>query len=203
MKKYFIRILILSLILVLGLTIGIAYAQGIGALGLGDPVNPTSGYTEVYWFTGVHNEVVGNTKFATAVHCTNASLVGVSDVIVQFFEPNPSDADDYVFANAAIPANRTVTFSSQPINSFTGENSPLPITLKNIQHGSGRVLSTNESGSRLICTIQTLTLDGNNGDMPIDVTRLHLYDNQGNLVTPKNPTEEDSGGIFLPLIFKN
>ena len=201
MKKYFTRVLILSLILVLGLTIGIAYAQGIGTLGLGDPLDPSLGLSEVYWFTGVHSEVVGTTKFATAVHCTNASLVDVETVYVQFFVSSPDDANDYTYASAPIPANDTVTFSSRPIDSFDNEHSP-PLSVQDIQHGSGRVLSTNESGSRLICTVQALSLDNADGDAIIDVARLHLYDEQGNLISPGTPAGA-GGDIFLPVIFKN
>ena len=169
MKKYFTRVLLLSVILVLGLTIGIAYAQGIGGLGLGD--TPTDGLETQYMFTGVYSKV-NDQKYATVIHCTNIGSQ-TANVKVEFF---PNVGGFPVTLNTNIASSQTKSFATRTV---AGWSVIVPVDNIDIQsHGSGWVRAT--QGSELICTAQLLTL--NTSNVPTDITRLHLYDDQGNLI---------------------
>ena len=108
MKKYFTRVLLLSVILVLGLTIGIAYAQGIGGLGLGD--TPTDGLETQYMFTGVYSKV-NDQKYATVVHCTNIGSQ-TANVKVEFF---PNVGGFPVTLNTNIASSQTKSFATRTV----------------------------------------------------------------------------------------
>ena len=191
MKKYFTRVLILSLILVLGLTLGIAYAQGeLGATGLADP--PTDGMPTQYMFTGVYNKIT-DPESVTVVHCTNVGP-SAANVTVEFFTPVPSYPGS---ATRSIAPSNTQSFATQAVAGWS--NLAVPGTELNILYGSGRVRATD--GSQIICTVQKLALDSN--DVPVDMSKLHLFDASGNLINGPSSGTGSSGDIFLPLIFKN
>ena len=170
------------------LFVSVAYAQGgLGATGLADP--PTDGLETQYMFTGMYSK---NQQYATVIHCTNISPQ-TANVKVEFF---PNVGGFAITLNTNILASQTKSFATRPV---TGWSLILPSEYIEIQnYGSGRVRATPDS--ELICTIQLVTLNSSNA--PVDITKLHLYDGQGNLITPNDPTGP-SGDIFLPLIFKN
>jgi hypothetical protein len=175
---------------------GVGVQEEIGVSGLGD--NPADGLEAIYMFSGVYNKE-SDPEFATVVHCTNIGSTAVSTVTVQFFDvtagiPATAQALD-------VPSSATRTFSTQSIASFPNEiNAGASV---DIEHGSGWVRAP--EGSELICTAQVLALD--TSDVPTDMTKLHVFDSEGNLIGP-NPTPgpapgPGSGGIFMPIIFKN
>ena len=151
------------LLLLLGLTIGIAYAQGgLGATGLADP--PTDGLPTQYMFTGVYNKIA-DPEYVTVVHCTNIGTTGAS-VTVEFFTPVPS----YPGAvNRWIAPSNTKSFATQSVAGWSGL--AVPGTELDIEYGSGRVRAT--EGSQIICTVQKLAL--NSSDVPIDATPLDIF----------------------------
>ena len=161
MKKYFTRVLLLSLILVLGLTIGIVYAQGgLGATGLADP--PTDGLETQYMFTGMYSK---NQQYATVIHCTNISSQ-TANVKVEFF---PNVGGFAITLNSNILASQTQSFATRPV---TGWSLILPSEYIEIQnYGSGRVRATPDS--ELICTAQLVTLNSSN--VPTDATPLDIF----------------------------
>ena len=180
------------LILLTTLFISIAYAQGeLGATGLAD--SPTGGLETQYMFTGMYSK---NQQYATVVHCTNISS-----------EPNEVYAKVEFFpyvggfaasaASIQIEPSQTKSWATRPVTglSLIVPNDPIEID----NYGSGRVLAT--PGSQLICTVQLLTLNSSN--IPTDITKLHLFNANGNLIDGPSMSPGASGDIFLPLIFKN
>jgi len=173
MRKQIAKISALTILLLLGLFLVMAaYAQepgdgeivtvgGIGAAGLGD--DPLEGFQTLYMFTGVYNKTV-DPEFATALHCTNYAAEEV-EVVVQFFD----DSQGYQ-AGEPMPTNHTVTFTSQSIGSFEGEESAYA---PDIQHGSGRVLVTDTPDVHVICTAQVLALNSN--DVVTDASPLDIF----------------------------
>ena len=76
---------------------------------------------------------------------------------------------------------------------------------EDIEYGSGRILTDDDPETKVICTVQVVAL--NSSDEPNAMTKLHLFDSEGNLIGP-NPgpgpgPSPSSGGIFMPIIFKN
>ncbi len=205
MKKDILKVSVLVLILFLGLMM-VVYGQGpqdeqlseelvaeaeIGPSGLAD--DPGTGLKTLYMFTGVHNEE-SDPEFVTVVHCTNIGSSSVS-VSVQFFA---SVGGIPAIAEATVSSNRTKTFSSQSIASWTHEVAA-NTGGTDITHGSGRVVVTDSPDVNVICTVQVLAL--NNSDVPTDMTKLHLFDSEGNLIDDDPKPDQD--GIFLPIILKN
>jgi hypothetical protein len=206
MKKNILKISVFALILFLGLMMVVVYGQAppaeplaegvvaeseIGPSGVGD--DPGGGMKILYMFTGVHNKE-SDPEYVTVVHCTNIGSSSVS-VQVQFFA---SVGGIPATASAAVASDSTKTFSSQSILSWPHEVAAYTGG-EDIQHGSGRVLVPDNPDVNVICTIQVLAL--NSSDVPTDMTKLHLFDSEGNLIDDDPKSDQD--GIFMPIIFKN
>jgi hypothetical protein len=150
----------------------------VGEQGLADP--PTTGLSVLVMFTGAANDAARN--IATSVHCTN---FGASDVQaeMQFFSSNAGD----VFTDSAtIDPNRTWTFSTQNTVAYVDDSN---LATGDLDQGSGRVLV---DADHLICTAQVLDP---NGDPPVFMVKLPLFDKDGNPLGSK-------AGIYLPIILK-
>jgi hypothetical protein len=207
MKKHLAIIFALAVVLGLGLLLVVVQGQGpvdeglagqgeIGVSGLAG--DPPAGWEVVYMFTGVYNKPV-DPEYATVVHCTNIGE-GTTSIEVEFFKRISGFAAD---VTADVSKNDTQTFSTQTIASMPqAASAGADGTEDGIEHGSGRVLAL--EGSEIICTVQVLALDSS--DAPTDMTKLHLFDSEGNLIDPDPDPEPGPGsneGIFMPIIFKN
>jgi hypothetical protein len=159
----------------------------IGISGLAD--DPPAGKKILYMFTGVHHRNA-SPEVVTTVHCTNYGAA--VDFRVEIFDHDVSN--NYIPLFTTIPSNHTVTISTADF--FPTED---------IEYGSGRILTDDGPETKVICTVQVTAL--NSSDEPNAMTKLHLFDSEGNLIGP-NPgpgpgPSPSSGGIFMPIIFKN
>ncbi len=168
MKTHFAKIFVLSLVLGLGLILGIAYgqpvakviAQEIGSLGLADP--PPTNYQTLYAFAGVKNDNTSNVEIATSVHCTNYGTGNV-DIKVEFFDTTGSTG---YLAQQTLTPNHTWTFSTQETSIYHSETNA---SAGDIDQGSGRVTAT---GITIICTAQVFD---DSSSVPEFMTALDLY----------------------------
>ncbi len=168
MKTHFAKIFVLSLVLGLGLILGLAYgqpvakviAQEIGSFGLADP--PPTGYQVLYTFTGVNNDNTASAEIATSVHCTNYGTGNV-DVKVEFFDTTAGDTD---LAQQTLAPNQTWTFSTQNTSIYNSETNA---GSGDIDQGSGRVTAI---GTDIICTAQVFD---DSSSVPTFMAPLDLY----------------------------
>jgi hypothetical protein len=191
---------VFSILLLLGLTLAIvASAQEppdvqlvkivssrseLGTAGLSN--SPPAGKKVLYMFTGVRHRGT-SPKYSTVVHCTNYGTSTVN-LTIELFN-TLANFTLTTFPPLVVPANRTVT-----IDTTIG----IP---ENIDAGSGRILGNDNPNTKVICMAQVVALNGSN--IPIEVVKLTLYDDQGKCAGSNCITMDDDGGIFLPIILKN
>ncbi|MCB9134690.1 MAG: DUF11 domain-containing protein [Anaerolineales bacterium] len=173
-------VILLGIVMVVGLSLALVGARLTNAKSHSTPsAVPT--LSLLYQFSGVTDDGEqgsASRREATSIHCTNTSAE-VTQVEVRLYQWNGTD----VFTGTVnMPPNRTFTFSTQNTTIYfddviLGGSPGTPA----IFQGSGQVLANRPE---VICSVQAL--DPLNYP-PTFITRIPLYDRNGNLLKREPP----------------